>query len=54
MKRFHRIRAHCDRGATAVEYSLMVAAISAVIIATVVTLGAQVLSLFNTAVTALP
>ncbi len=36
-----------DRGATAVEYGIMVAAIAAVIIAIVVTLGGQVNTAFT-------
>jgi pilus assembly protein Flp/PilA len=35
-----------DRGATAVEYSLLVALVAAVIVAVVATLGQQVLQLF--------
>ena len=37
-----------DRGATAVEYGLMVGLIAVVIIAVVTTLGSNVKSLFNT------
>ena len=40
-----------DRGATAVEYGLIVAAIAAVIIATVFLLGAKVEAAFNTVLT---
>ena len=36
-----------DKGATAVEYALMVALITGVIVAVVLTLGNQVLGLFN-------
>jgi pilus assembly protein Flp/PilA len=36
-----------EEGATAVEYGIMVAAIAAVIIVTVITLGGQVESAFN-------
>jgi pilus assembly protein Flp/PilA len=36
-----------DRGATAVEYGLLLALIAAVIFGTVVTLGTQVVALFN-------
>lgn len=37
-----------DKGATAVEYGLLVALIAAVIIATVVTLGGQINTAFTT------
>jgi pilus assembly protein Flp/PilA len=53
-------RAHCllqdkkDRGATAVEYGLLVALIAAVIIGTVVTLGTQINTAFQTIVNELP
>ena len=40
-----------DRGATAVEYGLMVGLIAVVIIAVVVTLGKNVSGLFNTVAT---
>ena len=40
-----------DRGATAVEYGLMVALIAIVIIAAVTLLGSNLSSLFNTAAT---
>lgn len=40
-----------DKGATAVEYGIMVALIAAVIIATVVTLGTRILAAFQTVVT---
>jgi pilus assembly protein Flp/PilA len=43
--------ASTDRGATAVEYGLMVALIAIVIIAAVVTLGDNLSSLFNTVAT---
>ena len=43
-----------DRGATAVEYGLMVALIAAVIVATVVTLGGQVDGAFQTVSDAMP
>lgn len=36
-----------DEGATAVEYGIMVAAIAAVIVAVVFTLGGKVLAAFN-------
>jgi pilus assembly protein Flp/PilA len=38
---------HCDRGATAVEYGLMVALIAIVIIVAVTLLGTNLSSLFN-------
>lgn len=43
-----------DRGATAVEYGLIVALIAAVIVGTVVTLGGQINDAFNTVVGSLP
>ncbi len=43
-----------DRGATAVEYGLMVALIAAVIVGTVVILGGKVDGAFNTVNTKLP
>ncbi len=43
-----------DKGATAVEYGLLVALIAAVIIATVVTLGGQINTAFQTIVNELP
>jgi len=42
-----------EEGATAVEYGIMVAAIAAVIVAIVLTLGGQVSTAFQTVVTAL-
>ncbi|MGD9975782.1 MAG: Flp family type IVb pilin [Desulfatirhabdiaceae bacterium] len=42
-----------EEGATAVEYGLMVAAIAAVIVGTVVILGGQINTAFNDVVTAL-
>lgn len=42
-----------DKGATAVEYGMMVALIAAVIVVTVTTLGGQVNTAFRTIVTAL-
>jgi len=42
-----------DRGATAVEYGLLVAAIAAVIVAVVILLGAQVSAAFSTVYNAL-
>jgi pilus assembly protein Flp/PilA len=49
-----RVEASKDRGATAVEYGLLVALIAAVIIATVVTLGTEVHTGFKTIVNNLP
>jgi pilus assembly protein Flp/PilA len=43
-----------DEGATAVEYGLLVALIAAVIIATVITVGQDVLRGFTTVATNLP
>lgn len=42
-----------DRGATAVEYGLIVALIAAIIVATVATLGTQIEAAFQTVVDAL-
>lgn len=42
-----------EEGATAVEYGLLVALIAAVIIGTVVTLGTQIRTAFQTVVAAL-
>lgn len=42
-----------DRGATAVEYGLIVALIAAVIVGTVLTLGTQIETAFQTVVTSL-
>jgi pilus assembly protein Flp/PilA len=42
---------NCERGATAVEYGLMVALIAIVIIAAVSLLGTNLSSLFNTVAT---
>lgn len=47
-------RVASERGATAVEYGLLVALIAAVIIATVATLGTQINAAFQTIVDALP
>jgi pilus assembly protein Flp/PilA len=44
---------HSEEGATAVEYGLMVAAIAAVIVAIVITLGGQINTAFTTVSTAL-
>jgi len=43
-----------EEGATAVEYGLMVAAIAAVIVAIVVTLGGKINTAFTTVSNALP
>ncbi len=43
-----------ERGATAVEYGLMVALIAAIIVAIVATLGEQIAAAFQTVVDALP
>ncbi len=40
---------HDDRGATAVEYALMIAAIAAAVLATAFVLGVQVSGLFENA-----
>jgi pilus assembly protein Flp/PilA len=45
--------AKSDRGATAVEYGLMVALIAAVIVGVVVTLGGQVSTAFQTVSTSI-
>lgn len=42
-----------DRGATAVEYGLIVALIAAVIVGTVLTLGTQIQTAFQAVVTSL-
>jgi pilus assembly protein Flp/PilA len=47
------MRLHEDRGATAVEYGLIVALIAAVIVGTVVTLGTQIEAAFAAVVAAL-
>ena len=41
-------RTNSDRGATAVEYALMVALIAVAIIAAVIALGAKLITVFNT------
>jgi pilus assembly protein Flp/PilA len=41
------VRSTAERGATAVEYALMVALIAAIIVAVVAALGEQVLGLFS-------
>jgi pilus assembly protein Flp/PilA len=43
-----------EEGATAVEYGIMVAAIAAVIVVTVVALGAKVEAAFTTVLNAMP
>ena len=43
-----------EKGATAVEYGLLVALIAAVIVVTVTTLGTQINAAFQTVVNALP
>ncbi|NLT53688.1 MAG: Flp family type IVb pilin [Actinomycetales bacterium] len=43
-----RARQGSDDGASAVEYGLLVAAIAAVIVAVVITLGQQILGAFTT------
>jgi pilus assembly protein Flp/PilA len=43
-----------ERGATAVEYGLLVALIAAVIVGVVATLGTQITAAFQTVVDALP
>ena len=43
-----------EDGATAVEYSIMVGLIAAVIIATVIALGGEVLAMFNALLAAWP
>jgi pilus assembly protein Flp/PilA len=43
-----------ERGATAVEYGMLVALIAAVVVATVVTLGTQIQDAFQTVVDNLP
>ena len=45
---------NAERGATAVEYGLMVALIAAVIVAIVATLGGQIEAAFNTVSDQLP
>ena len=50
---FAKERMQREKGATAVEYGLMVGLIAAVIIATVIILGGQLNTLFEKIVTAL-
>lgn len=49
----HLVKANNERGATAVEYGIMVALIAAVIITVVSTLGGQINNAFQKVVTAL-
>ncbi len=49
-----RVEASKDRGATAVEYGLLVALIAAIIIGTVVTLGQEIHNAFKIVVNSLP
>ncbi|MBB3040228.1 Flp family type IVb pilin [Nocardioides soli] len=49
-----RVRREDERGATAVEYGMLVALIAAVIVATVVILGKQIEAAFTTITEALP
>ena len=48
-----RLDGHKERGATAVEYGLMVGLIAAVIITVVALLGTRITALFQTVATAL-
>lgn len=50
---FYRIQ-HSEKGATAVEYGIMVALIAAVIVTVVALLGNEVKNAFQTVVDALP
>src|SRR5687767_15489561 len=50
----HMQAARNERGATAVEYGLMVAFIAAIIVGVVTTLGGQIDAAFQTVVDALP
>ena len=49
-----RKRAESERGATAVEYGLLVAAIAAVIVVTVFALGVKIEAAFTTVTNAIP
>jgi pilus assembly protein Flp/PilA len=49
----HRLEARKDRGATAVEYGLLVGLIAVVIIVAVTALGGKLTALFNSIVAAL-
>ena len=56
-RRLHGLResmAYRERGATAVEYGLMVALITGVIVLAVTALGVKVNGLFSTATAAIP
>jgi pilus assembly protein Flp/PilA len=52
--RLHQLRSQSEKGATAVEYGIMVALIAAVIIAVVTALGLEVQAAFQAVVDALP
>jgi pilus assembly protein Flp/PilA len=52
--RLQALRPSEERGATAVEYGMLVALIAAVIVAVVVTLGGEVKTAFQTVSNALP
>lgn len=52
-RRLGRFGHEDERGATAVEYGIMLAAIAAVIMSVVFTMGGQVLGLFESVKTAL-
>lgn len=47
-------RLHSERGATAVEYGLMVALIAAVIVGVVATLGTEIQGAFQTVIDQMP
>lgn len=49
-----RVRSNDEKGATAVEYGIMVALIAAVIVGIVATLGNEITAAFQRVVTALP
>jgi pilus assembly protein Flp/PilA len=49
----HRVEGRDDRGATAVEYGLLVGLIAVVIITVVATLGTKIAALFQSIVTGL-
>jgi pilus assembly protein Flp/PilA len=50
----HMVELRNERGATAVEYGLMVALIAAIIVGVVALLGKQIQAAFQTVVDALP
>lgn len=50
----NRLNLKSDKGATAVEYGLLVALIAAVIVTIVATLGTEITAAFQKIVTALP